>query len=100
MNWYFEKSEEPLGAVQMMPIELEACPFCGKRDRLVITTKKYHTELVEKNGDAMISIECKRCDLELKEFDRMNCNDYDVLRWALIKYWNTRKEACNESEED
>lgn len=100
MSWFLESSEEPLGPTQMVEVKLKPCPICGRNDRLVISKKDKYEELLEKNGSAMISMECKRCDLELKNYDHYNINNYAVLRSMLINRWNERKECIYECKED
>jgi len=45
-------------------------------------------------------MECKRCDLELKDFDHYSIKNYAMLRSLLINRWNNRKECIYECEED
>lgn len=100
MSWWIESSEVPLQAKQTIEVDVKPCPFCGSNDRLVISKRDHFDKLVAENGSSMISIECKRCDLEFKDYDRENSNDYDFLRMRIVRRWNERKEAAYADQED
>ena len=70
--------------------ELKPCPFCGSTDYLRITPKLMFYENYEKNGGATISIECKKCDMELYEHDYKGMN-YIMKADLLLHKWNERK---------
>lgn len=69
---------------------LKPCPFCGKTNELVITSKSSFQDLYCEHGSAAISIECERCSLNLYEL-RYAGSKYDVKVEKLIKKWNERK---------
>ena len=100
MSWYIESSESPLMPKQMVEVDVKPCPFCGSNKRLTISRKDHFENLVAKNGSSMISIICKNCDLEFKDYDIDDCNDYEFLRSRLVKRWNDRKENDNADKED
>ena len=78
---YYSKSE-------IKDVAIKPCPFCGNI-KLYVTDQKDYEELCEKNGHAMLSIECKVCDTELKMYNIPN-NNYWMGVGMLIAKWNTR----------
>ena len=98
--WWNEGHNEPLEAKQMVEVKVKPCPFCGSNERLSITTRETFDKLVAENGGALISIVCHNCDLEFKDFDRENINDYDLVKTRLLRNWNKRKEAVYGDQED
>lgn len=65
------------------------CPFCGSVDNLWIAPNdRGYRELVDQHGSAMISIECDRCAMALKQFGERGESYNDVLsklwdRWCV-----------------
>ena len=73
---------------------VKPCPFCGSRDNLAIMSRAFFNKLVETDGRAKIDINCKRCKLEMSDYDHYGANnDYDARRERLISKWNDRAES-------
>lgn len=73
-------------------VELRECPICGKDDKLVIEDRSLFDLVRQKYGDALLEMNCNRCNLRLAvyplEFDD---NDYDTMLTGLVEKWNTRR---------
>lgn len=72
--------------------EIQPCPFCGSVNNLVITDDDTFYDLYHENGSATLSIECRKCYVEMYEHDYVG-NDYDHKAKILIEKWNRRKAA-------
>lgn len=66
----------------------KCCPLCEQTDKVVIETKEFYDEVVEENGSAVLTIECKRCNLSLDDYDRGNEGDYAAARERVVEKWN------------
>lgn len=69
--------------------DIKPCPFCGELDDLTITDAGSYGDLVEAHGSSLISINCRKCDLEKKLY-RIPGNNYMLGLGILITKWNTR----------
>lgn len=69
---------------------LKPCPFCGKIDKLTITSKSDFQNLYCENGYATINLKCERCSLNLYEHEYTG-SKYEVKVRKLVKKWNKRK---------
>lgn len=74
------------------PVNGLPCPICGQTEHLTVTAKWFFDELVEENGQAMVSLECSYCNLELKNYNRGN-KPYEEALTDLTAKWNTRAEV-------
>lgn len=66
------------------------CPFCGSTDNMIVMSRRFFDELVVENGTAMLSMHCEHCSMELKEYNKDDCIDYDVVLERLLAKWNER----------
>ena len=73
---------------------MKPCPFCGKKDSLFITDRKFYDELVAEHGQACITAECRRCQFTMYEHTR-EFSDYGVRLGLLISKWNGRANEVN-----
>ena len=90
---YFAEYEEPL--------EIQPCPICGRTDALCIGSRERYESLYKENGGAVLTINCKRCNLQLSTYDHIEKDpSYPAMRAALITKWNTRKENEYADKED
>ena len=71
-------------------MEIKSCPFCGRKDKLVFTSRNVFEQLVNENGAAAFLISCNRCNVNLFEHD-WECNDYKERKESAIIKWNTRR---------
>lgn len=71
--------------------EIAACPFCGMTDKLTITSRKSFDEMLIEKGSAIISINCKRCNLDLYEHSYSGKN-FALRAMILLDKWNRRNE--------
>ena len=69
--------------------EVKGCPICNRKDKLEITAKQTYDELVAEHGSSLVSIECKRCGIEMRQYYIDNNNYYFGLG-KLMQRWNTR----------
>lgn len=67
---------------------IKPCPFCGNQE-LFITDEKFYHELVGKNGNACICIECKACKTTQRLYHIPNNNYWMGVKILVVK-WNTR----------
>lgn len=86
-----EKNQE---VSEVMKI-LKPCPFCGKKDRLVLPKRETYEELVSKTGSACISLACKNCNLEIYEHTHSILN-FGTRLGLLIAKWNIRRNEVTE----
>lgn len=76
------------------------CPICGKSDALSMSSAKRWNKLIKENDGACLVIDCKRCGLEMREYDHIiNSKKYADVKKALLKKWNERR-SSDESEEN
>lgn len=77
------------------PEGIKPCPICGKSDGLIINmNSRSWYEMVKEHGGAVLTFKCKRCDLEMSEYNHMvGTTKYPEVKKALINKWNNRKEA-------
>ena len=68
----------------------KACPFCGARKDLRITSEETYNELVAEHGSACISLDCE-CGAKMYQFSGGECVKYSAIKTALRKKWNERK---------
>lgn len=67
----------------------KACPFCGRRDKLLLTSLKAFTELQEENGGAAVGVECVNCWASMYEHTHKEKSYYKRVA-MLAQKWNTR----------
>lgn len=77
--------------------DIKPCPFCGSKENLHITSEDTFKELFERYDRATLSIECRKCGLDLYEH-KYSGDEYEIKRDILIKKWNRR--AKNGIEKD
>lgn len=69
--------------------DVKPCPICGKHDKLRVMSKKFFEECEHKYETTLIDIECRRCDLVMKDYT-LDEHDYDKRRAELANKWNMR----------
>lgn len=74
---------------------LKPCPFCGKKDGLVLPERETYEELVRENGKACISLSCRHCNLDMYEHTH-SIADYGTRLGLLIAKWNNRPNEVTE----
>lgn len=79
-----EYSEEELEVGKIKP-----CPFCGETEHLIITDPERYGNLVEEHGSSVIVLECKKCDMEMRQHG-IPGNNYMMGTGMLIERWNHR----------
>ena len=69
--------------------DIAICPLCGEYDRTIVTEKGSYDELLEKNKDACVTIECWRCGLLAIGYS-MDCDikAYEFVRASAAHKWN------------
>lgn len=67
---------------------VKPCPLCGGTN-IYIMPREFYYELRGRYGEAMLFVQCKDCDLELKEFT-FDVKGYDARRLLLLRKWNRR----------
>lgn len=68
--------------------EFMPCPICGKSDRLCLTQKEHYYSLLQKYGNALVSVRCWWCDLEMHVYSHLSpSNNYEILVGELKKRW-------------
>lgn len=75
--------------------KLKPCPFCGKDDKILISSAQTFQKLYCEYGSATIHLDCTRCGLSLYEHS-YHGSHYAVKAKRLIKKWNNRKEVSDE----
>lgn len=93
-----ELRKEVIENVSSGRIAIKPCPFCGGKAELM--SKAFYEELVEDNGRALISIGCKVCNAEIKDFPSDHDdgeNDYYIRAFYVISAWNKRAGEQNVS---
>lgn len=65
------------------------CPICGRADSLTVTPKSFYDELVTKNGNSMVIIECHNCNLELNQYGGAN-ETYGSIIQKIWDKWCSR----------
>jgi hypothetical protein len=74
-------------------VDLMACPICGKDDKVVIEDRSLFDLVRQKYGDALLEMNCNRCNLRLAVYPQEFVDkDYDTMLTALVERWNTREE--------
>ena len=74
-------------------VDLMACPICGRDDKLVIEDRSLFDLVRQKYGDALLEMNCNRCNLRLAVYPQEFVDkDYDTMLTALVERWNTREE--------
>jgi len=72
----------------------KACPFCGNM-KLYVTNKQSYDQLCEEHGLSLVSVECRVCGTEMREYSVPN-NNYWMGMGMLIGKWNTRNGGNND----
>ena len=67
--------------------EWKTCPQCGKLDRLDFTQQDTYERLRDENGSACVTVECRRCNLELRDHSR-EISEYEDRMVLLCYKWN------------
>lgn len=67
----------------------KCCPLCEKTDQVVIETKEFYDEVVDEHGSTVLTIECKRCNLEVNDYDMEKTGDYAMARDRVVEKWNS-----------
>lgn len=67
---------------------LKPCPFCGGEAEIATSQSAYY-EMVGKHGHACISLECRKCNLDMYEHS-FHIKNYEAKVQALAKKWNRR----------
>lgn len=72
--------------------EFGTCPLCGKSSEIYLTPKQNYYLLKHKYGNAMVSVRCRECDLELDIFTtRAKSDNYDIMVGELKNKWERLK---------
>jgi len=85
-----------LSKTEIKNVAHKPCPFCGNT-KLYISEQKNYEELCDENGHSMLSIECKVCKMDLKEYDIPN-NNYWLGVGLLVGKWNRRNEVKEDAD--
>ena len=70
-------------------LDVAVCPLCGESDKIFSTNKKSYDTLLEKNGDACVTIECWRCGVMVIGYS-MECENkaYEFVARLAAHKWN------------
>lgn len=63
------------------------CPLCGKLDRLDFTQQDTYERLRDTHGSACVTVECRRCNLELRDHTS-EISEYEDRMVLLRNNWN------------
>lgn len=88
------RGQESLADVEYVyiPLKLKPCPICGLKDALCISTKENYEERFKENNGAVLTMECRRCDLVLSVYDHIEADpSYEYMKGALMNKWNNRE---------
>lgn len=77
----------------------KACPYCGKRDKLMLTSRQAFEELQKENGGAAVGLECVRCWATMYEHTHAEKSYYKRVA-MLAEKWNTRTEEEEEDDDE
>lgn len=74
-----------------------ACPFCGRTDKVVVLDEHLFYKLQGKYGTAAVSVECKRCSVDVYEHTSAEKN-YEKRLELMRQKWNKRAAMPQETE--